>query len=142
MASLILALLENSEHIDEVRRCLQSDGHEICIVDSFARATAILPDHSFDLIISDVHLENGGSVFDFLRWVKSHPHLATVPFVLFSLEPTRIAKYLADGVRTAARKMGATKYISMERFDADLLREEIIELLPIMAPVHIVTREG
>ncbi len=61
----------------------------------------------FDLIISDVHLENGASVFEFLRWVKTHKRFAKIPFMLFSLEPSEMAKYLADAVSTAARYLGA-----------------------------------
>lgn len=130
MVVLILALMEGANHIAEVKDCIEGAGHEVCLVDSFARAMAILKDHSFDLIISDVHLENGGSVFDFLKWVKGNDEFRSIPFVLFSLEPNRLAKYLADGVRAASRQMGAAKYISMDQFDAAFLSREIAELLP------------
>ncbi len=126
-----------------MKSCLEKAGHEVIFVDSFARAKAVLREHSFDLIISDVHLENGGSVFDFLKWVKSKPILHPIPFVLFSLEPTKMAKYLADGVQTAARAFGAAKYISMDTFDGALFAREIAELLPpggTVAPV--LTKEG
>ncbi|MBX9723138.1 MAG: response regulator, partial [Candidatus Obscuribacterales bacterium] len=104
MATLILALMEDAKHTAEVKACLEDDGHSVHIVNSFSTAMAILKDHPFDLIISDVHLENGGSVFDFLRWVKGIDEYKTIPFVLFSLEPNRLAKYLADGVRAASRQ--------------------------------------
>jgi hypothetical protein len=47
-----------------------------------------------------------------------------------------MAKYLADGVQTSSRAMGAAKYISMEKFDAGALSEEIAELLPGRPVVH------
>ena len=90
----------------------------------------ILRKSEFDLIISDVHLQNGGTVFDFLRWVKGDPHMRETPFVCFSAEPPEISKYLADGVRTAARSLGAARYIGMEQFDGELFLREIEWLIP------------
>lgn len=130
MVVLIMALLEHPERVTQVTECLVVQGHhELCVVSTFERAKATLKNHVFDLIISDVHLENGGSVFDFLRWSKSHPRLHTVPFVLLSVAPSEPAKYLTDGVRTAARALGAAKYITMDVFSADVLIAELSELL-------------
>ena len=57
--------------------------------------------------------------------------MQTVPFVCFSAEPPEVGKYLADGVRTAARALGAARYITMEHFDANAFRREIEWLLPL-----------
>ena len=118
MAALILALLEGQNDTDQVRACLEDCGHEVFVVDAFAKAIVLLSAQKIDLIITDVHLENGGNVFDFLRLVKKGQWTCNIPFVLFSSQPTPMAKYLADGVRTAARSLGAVKYIEMETFDA------------------------
>lgn len=144
MVALIIALLEHPEQQRGIQECLSEAGHGVCVVDSFAKAMAALQEQSFDLIISDVHLENGGSVFDFLKWVKSDPSLNPIPFVLFSLQPTSMAKYLADGVQTTARMFGAAKYISMDKFDSAVFAQQIAELLPPSgAPVPMtVTKEG
>ncbi|MBY0357057.1 MAG: response regulator [Candidatus Obscuribacterales bacterium] len=131
MGALILALLEKPKRAIEVKNCLEQYGNEVCVINSFAEAIDMLQARSFDLIISDVHLENGGNVFDFLKWLKGHQQFHTIPFVLFSLEPTPIAKYLADGVRAATRYLGAAKYITMEKFDYALLNKEINELLVV-----------
>jgi len=141
MVALIIALLEDAEHDVAVRDCLMEAGHDVCVVDSFAKAIAFLQQQSVDLILSDVHLENGGSVFDFLKWVKKQPLLYTIPFVLLSLGPTKLAKYLADGVQISARQLGAAKYISMDRFDPLLLREEIANLLPEGSSVQITVKK-
>src|ERR1700678_690509 len=101
MVALILALLEQPERIADVTACLEAAGHEVCVTGTFASAKKLLQDKVFDLIISDVHLENGGSVFDFLKWVKSRQDLQAIPFVLLTVEPTKVAKYLADGVSAA-----------------------------------------
>lgn len=135
MVARILALLEHPDHVIQVRDCLEHAGHEVEVVDSFTRATESLSDCSFDLIMSDVHLENGGSVFDFLRWTKSQRHLQAVPFVLFDLRPTEMSKYLTDAVRTSARALGAARHITMDTFDCHRLNTLVVELLPDAAVV-------
>lgn len=137
MVALIVALLEHAEQQADVTDCLRRVGHEVVVVDSFARAMAVLQEHSFDLIISDVHLQNGGSVFDFLKWVKSQPALSPIPFVLLSVRPTKLAKYMADGVQTTARMFGAAKYITMDTFDGAQFAQEIAELLPPSEAVQV-----
>jgi CheY-like chemotaxis protein len=125
MAALILALLEEHHNAEQVQTCLVDCGHDVLVVNTFEKAIALLKTQKIDLIISDVHLENGGNVFDFLRLVKKGQWTCQIPFVLFSFQPTPMAKYLADGVRTAMRYLGVIKYIEMETFDAAEFRENI-----------------
>jgi len=129
MSSQILALLENQENARQVQACLEVSGHEVTVVDTFVIAQSVLRAQKFDLIISDVHLENGGNVFDFLRWANRNEKTSGIQFVLFSSKPSPMAKYLADGVRTTARILGAVKYIEMEEFDATEFQRHINELL-------------
>jgi CheY-like chemotaxis protein len=84
--------------------------------------------HMIVLIISDVHLQNGGSVFDFLKWVKKNPSTRDTPFVLLSTRPSELATYIEDGVKTAARVLGAALYITMEAFDANAFRKHIVSV--------------
>lgn len=130
MVARILALLEHPEAMELVTDCLEHFGHSVYRADKFQDAMEILRQREVDLIIGDVHLQNGGSVFDFLRWVKGDPHTHAVPFICFSTEPPEVPKYLSDGVRTAARALGAAKYMTMEHFDRRTFMEEIDWLLP------------
>ncbi len=130
MVAKILALLEHPEPMKLVVDSLEHFGHVIYKADKFQDAMELLRHHEVDLIIADVHLQNGGSIFDFLRWVKGDPHMHGVPFVCFSTEPPEVPKYLRDGVRTAARAMGAAKYMTMEQFDRGAFMAEIDWLLP------------
>lgn len=130
MAARILALLEHSEAMNLVTDSLEHFGHDVYKADKFQNAMEILRQREVDLIIADVHLQNGGSIFDFLRWVKGDPHMRAVPFICFSTEPEEVPKYLRDGVRTAARALGAAKYMSMEQFDRSAFIAEIDWLLP------------
>jgi CheY-like chemotaxis protein len=122
--------MEHENDRKQIGDCLEGVGHFVTTVDTFHNAMEILRGKDFDLIVSDVHLQNGGSVFDFLRWVKGDPHMQPVPFVCFSAEPKEVGKYLADGVRTAARALGAARYVSMPEFDGPASLCEIERLIP------------
>ena len=130
MTAKIMVTMEHEAQRKLIGDCLEHVGHEVTKVDTFHNAMEILRSADFDLILSDVHLQNGGSVFDFLRWVKGDPHMVRTPFVCFSAEPPEVGRYLADGVRTAARALGAAKYISMEHFDGPALLHELEWLIP------------
>jgi CheY-like chemotaxis protein len=130
MSARILALLEHPEPLRLVVNCLEKFGHTVFQANNFATAMDTLRQQEVELIIGDVHLQNGGSIFDFMRWTRGDPHLHGVPFVCFSTEPVEIPKYLSDGVRTAARALGAARYITMENFDPVALRQEIEMLQP------------
>jgi CheY-like chemotaxis protein len=130
MMARILITMEHEKQRELIGKCLEQVGHRVTKVDTFHNAMEVLRRSDVDLIVSDVHLQNGGSVFDFLRWVKGDPHMRNTTFVCFSAEPPAVGKYLADGVRTAARSLGAARYIAMEHFDGPLFLQEIEWLMP------------
>lgn len=130
MTAKILITMEHEKQRELLGNCLEQVGHEVTKVDTFHNAMEVLRRIDVDLIVSDVHLQNGGSVFDFLRWVKGDPHMRATPFICFSAEPPEIGKYLADGVRTAARALGAARYVAMEHFDSSRFLQEIEWLIP------------
>jgi CheY-like chemotaxis protein len=130
MHALVLALHENDGNSHQVAMSLKQSGHGVIMSKNFTEAMGVLESRHVDMIISDVHLQNGGNVFDFLRWVKKNPSTSKTPFVLFSHEPTAMAKYVEDGIKTAARVLGAAMYITMEIFDSDEFRRRIDSMLP------------
>ncbi|MBS1998984.1 MAG: response regulator, partial [Cyanobacteria bacterium SZAS LIN-2] len=136
MCASILALMEQVGHSKEVVDSLKLSGHTVVVCKNFFDAICILQGNKPSLIISDVHLENGGNVFDFLRWVRQEPLNRDTPFVLFSCTPTPLAKYLDDGLKTSARLLGATQYIAVDKFDPEHFRNQIDAILPAaMGPV-------
>ncbi len=139
MTYQILALLEKHANAEQVSACLVKNGYEVFVAENFESAIDVLSSQKISLIISDVHLENGGNVFDFLRRVKKDETTSQIPFILYSLQPTPIAKYLADGVRTAARTLGATTYIEMELFDSAAFGVQVENAL--LQKTNIVTLE-
>jgi len=131
MCAQILALLENDDKSQLVIEALQRSGHEVIRTKNFKDAIAFLQGKSVALILTDVHLENGGNVFDFLVWKNRNPLSKETPFVLFSYQPTPLAKHLQDGVRTTARLLGAAAYISVDIFNSGEFRREIDSLLSV-----------
>lgn len=131
MEARILVTMEHLDQAKLISDSLERHGHTVLKGRTFHESMDILRTSDIDLIVSDVHLQNGGSVFDFLRWTKGDPHMQAIPFVCFSAEPPEVSKYLSDGVRTAARSLGAAKYITMEHFDANAFRQEVEWLLPL-----------
>ena len=127
--ALILALHEDDDHSFIVAESLKKSGHAVILCKNFNEAISVLKEKHVDMIVSDVHLQNGGNVFDFLRWAKKNPSTCDTPFVLFSAAPTKMAKYIEDGLRTSARLLGAAMYITMENFDSDEFRKKIDALL-------------
>jgi CheY-like chemotaxis protein len=125
MPVVILALIEEQDNSLQVKACLEECGYEVFLARNFTKAIAMLNTEKIDLIVSDVHLENGGNIFDFLRVVKKSHLTREIPFVLFSFKPSPRAKYLADGTRTALRHLGASKYIEMDTFDVLQFQEQI-----------------
>jgi CheY-like chemotaxis protein len=102
----------------------------------------MLLDHqkSIDLIISAVHLEHDGSVFDLLKVAKGNPSTSHIPFVFYCARSSKFARSVRDGLQIAARALGADKYITMEIYDLNQLRAEFAEYLPGLANVDIVSQ--
>ena len=130
MGSQILALLELDENSRQVVKSLTQAGFNVVACQTFTEAIEVLKKQpKIKMIISDVHLENGGNVFDLLRWLKTNRTYARTSLVLFSFRPTALAKHIEDGVRTAARILGVARYITMETFDSELFCKEIQSIL-------------
>ncbi len=142
MNALILVLHENDENSLQVAESLERSGHKVLQSKNFSHALQILQNQYVDLIISDVHLENGGSVFDFLRRVRKNPCTKDTPFILFSSKPTSQAKFLEDGLRTTARILGASMFITMQTFDADEFCKQINSLLTVELQSSDLTTKG
>lgn len=137
----ILALLELDENSAQVVESLKDIDRRTTVCKKFTKAIELLEEKSCALIISDVHLENGGNVFDFLRWAKANPLTKDTPFVLLSCKPTKMAKYVEDGVRTTARLLGADLYLTFERFDPISFRNQIEPLLLVDRQKRKATRK-
>ncbi len=87
-----------------------------------------------DLIVSAVHLEHDGSVFDFLKLAKENPETSHIPFVFYCSQSSRFARSVRDGLQIAAMAIGADKYVTMETFNSMELRDELLETIADKIP--------
>jgi CheY-like chemotaxis protein len=127
MISRVLVLQEKPENIRNIQEALPDC--ETVVVRTVDKAFDCLNQGVYHLIISAVHLEYDGSVFDFLKLAKGHPSTRDVPFVFYCSQSSTFARSVRDGLQIAARALGAEKYITMEMFDVDDLRAEFLDYL-------------
>ncbi len=114
-----------------IRECLNGIA-QVHTVLSYQDAMAKLRLEIFDLIVTDLHLQNEGiikDVLDFLRWVKGDAAIRKTPFVCFSNGDFSDTSQAQDEVRATARYLGASRYICMENFNASVFAQEIQWLL-------------
>lgn len=132
MIPRVLVLQEKVENIANIRTSLPDC--ELVFVKTIEEAMPLLG-KDLHLIISAVHLEHDGSVFDLLKLAKGNPSTSHIPFVFYCSQSSMFARSVRDGLQIAARALGADKYITMELFDVEELRGEFIEFLPELNPI-------
>jgi len=129
MLASVLALQEKDENLVNILDSLPDCETEIvCTVHD---ALAALDRKTFHLIISAVHLEHDGSVFDFLKSVRDNQFTKHTPFVFYCSRTTSFARSVRHGLQIAARTLGADRYITMEYYDRAHLRAEFIKALSL-----------
>lgn len=127
MVRRVLVLQEKPENIRNIQAALPDC--ELAVVNTVDKAYRCLSNGAYHMIISAVHLEYDGSVFDFLKLAKGHPATKHLPFIFYCSQSSIFARSVRDGLQIAARALGAEKYITMELFDVDELRQEFLEYL-------------
>jgi CheY-like chemotaxis protein len=123
----VLVLQEKAENVFNIREALPDC--EIQLFDHVSQAIQAINREDFDLIVSAVHLEHDGSVFDFLKTVKTNIRFHHIPFVFYCSKSSTFARSVRHGLQIAAHALGAEKYITMEHYDRDILRDELISVL-------------
>jgi CheY-like chemotaxis protein len=94
------------------------------VVTRIESALQLLQGDDIGLIICAVYLENG-DVYQFLAEVKSNLKLQHIPFVFYCYKTSKFAQSIRTGLQVAAEYLGADLYITMERFDGELLAAQI-----------------
>jgi len=130
--ALILAVLNEPDTSNQLISSIVGAEHDIIIAHTFRSAFNTLMNCKIDLVICDIGLfENNSSFtsgFDFLSCVKHDVQLSYIPFVCFTVK-MMINQSFVNGVRTAARALGAESCIAMEQFDNSALEKEVKRLL-------------
>jgi len=129
---LILIILNEPETGNTLVGKLVEPEHDVTICNNFETAAALLERDLVDLIICDLALIESHSAFenafDFLAWTKRNNTLRHIPFLCFSVK-TMINEPYADGVNKAAKALGASNCLSLDRCDDSSLRVEVQRLL-------------
>jgi CheY-like chemotaxis protein len=128
MMARVLVLQEKSDNIANIQASLPDC--QLLHVRTVDEASELIF-NGVDMIISAVHLEHDGSVFDLLKLAKADERTKDIPFVFYCSQNSAFARSVRDGLQIAARALGADKYITMEDYDPRELRHEFIECLPV-----------
>ncbi|HEV2609416.1 MAG TPA: hypothetical protein VGU61_04045 [Noviherbaspirillum sp.] len=83
---------------------------------------------SVGLIACGVHFDHG-SMFDLLRAAKADPQTCCIPFYLLLGEGTVHSQAVLDGIRKAAKLLGAAGFTDLSRLRADLGKQQAYEIL-------------
>jgi two-component system cell cycle response regulator len=83
----VLAVDDIQDNLDLLRTILEHGGYEVHFARSPTEAMNLLRAGAFELIISDVHMPEGGGVALY-QLVSSQPKLARIPFVFISSTTT------------------------------------------------------
>ncbi len=120
----ILILQEMEQNIINIQEALLPHNHQLTFVRHELKALELLVHDHFDLIICAVYLEES-DVFDFTKAVKNHPTLKHIPFVFYCSAISTFARSVRGGLKIAAESLGVDLYVTMEKFDAVLLGQQI-----------------
>lgn len=74
------------------------------------------------LVACGVHFDSG-AMFDLLKYAKSNPATASIPFFLLIGEKERYSKAILHGIQSAAELLGATAFTDITRL-ADRFGED------------------
>lgn len=109
-------------NLELARTILEPSGFEVFTADGMLPALAILKDRSFDLILSDVCM-NEGSGYEFIQAVKADPRLCATPFVFIT------STMLGDKDRAKGLALGAARFL-MRPLEPHAFLAELAACLP------------
>jgi two-component system cell cycle response regulator len=99
----ILVLDDLATSRDLMRSTLEPFGYSVVAAETVTQALEYASRDSFDLILSDVHIPETNGV-EFLKMVKGHPKLRSIPFILFTAS---YSGFSTNQVETLAHTLGA-----------------------------------
>jgi signal transduction histidine kinase len=103
-SSYILAVDDIPDNLLLVKYALESDGHEIVMVEDGATALAKIEESAPDLILLDVMMP-GMDGYEVTRRIRNHPKLPYIPILLITAhEQSSVVKGLDEGADDFLRK--------------------------------------
>jgi hypothetical protein len=94
------------------------DEFDIVITHRFEEAKARLKD-DIGLIACGVHFDSG-MLFELLNAARSHPVAQSIPFYVLFKEEQDYSRAMIDGIRSAAKVLGASDFIDLVKMELEL----------------------
>ncbi|RZI42337.1 hypothetical protein EGT07_14085 [Herbaspirillum sp. HC18] len=94
---------------------------------AFKEAQAQL-DAGVSMVVCGVHFDDG-NVFDLLRYARSHPRIADVPFIIVLGADSRYSPAIVQSIRSASRLLGVTAFADLNRLAEKVGRERVRDVL-------------
>src|SRR5262245_28014764 len=94
------------------------EGHEVQIVRTMGEAIAALSGWNPDLVVIGMRFDES-RMFDLLRHIRSQPRYRAMPVVCLRVTATTLAGLKLDGVKLAARELGANLFLDFQEFPDD-----------------------
>lgn len=137
-----ILIMDSVTHVDQLKWACKSAGFSVVPAHSIEESFAFLEgeDHA-DVIVCAAYLEDE-PLFEFLHRLKSHHVHHRTMFMALALAPGPNGVVLNPTVEKVGRLLGADVFISMQKFDADLLVAEIQKLLPEMPALELSNRKN
>jgi CheY-like chemotaxis protein len=122
MADHVLVLDDNPFNVERMQQFASSAQYVFVADPKMAMYVFYEYDVDRDLrvIACNVGLRSG-DVFEFLRTIKSHPGLATLPLICYCVAPD----LSLDALRVVAETLGADEFIASYTFDAQTICSEV-----------------
>ncbi len=129
MVAQILVLEEDNRQFEQIKQCLQTNGHKAWRAFTIAEAFEFLRKYGMDLVLSAVNLENS-DVFKVLHGVTNGEQQKNLAFVFYCTDKERCDRYATSGIMAAGKALGARKYILLSGFDANRFWAELEDCIP------------
>lgn len=122
--TLLLAIRPEDTHL--ATAIIDNPDHAV-FCHTYEQAQASLNDGIY-AVVCGVHFDNG-KVFDYLRYVRSHPAMHDVPIFILLGNSSRYSPSIVHGMRRAAEVLGVTAFTDLIRLTDKVGKEQAFEIL-------------
>ena len=120
-----ILILDNPENVRRMKDACKKAGHEAVPVHTIEEAFDFLHGtDKADVIVCAAHMEHE-SMMEFVSQVRADEKHEDAAVIMLALEPGEAATRISTSTERAGKVLGADAYITMPRFDAAKLIDEI-----------------
>ncbi len=101
--------------------------YELVVVSSVESALESSRSHSFDMVLSALHIDSNENVFDLLQDIRRRS--PDLPFLFLCLAPSSLTKTIQHTLLESARTLGATDTLFADQIAQEQLLKKIGDIL-------------